>query len=175
MRIVLQRCNSASVVVSSTVVGDIRKGLVAFVGIEPRDTMDDVAWAARKIVNVKLFRSEDREKNWKTSAKQRDFGILLVSQFTLHARLKGNKPSFSGAARGDVATVLFDSLVAAVKAEHAGTDDRVQIGVFGAMMEVNVAGDGPVTLTLDSQEVGFPRKHRSAAAAAAAAAAPVAP
>ena len=172
MRLVIQRCSAASVVVSEAVVGQIERGLVAFVGIEPRDTLDDVNWCAKKLANVKLFPALDASRPWKTSAKDRDFGILLVSQFTLFCRLKGNKPDFKGAAKAAAASELFDSLVTAVRSEHGGSPASVATGEFGAMMAVSVNGDGPVTITLDSQDVGFPRKHAPPAAAAAAEAAP---
>lgn len=175
MRLVIQRCTAASVLVSEAVVGQIERGLVAFVGIEPRDTLDDVNWCAKKLANVKLFPALDESRAWKTSAKDRDFGILLVSQFTLFCKLKGSKPDFKGAAKAAAASELFDSLVAAVRREHGGRDESIATGQFGAMMQVNVNGDGPVTIMLDSQDVGFPRKHASPTAAAAAAAAEAAP
>ena len=154
MRLVIQRCSAASVVVADAIVGEIGRGLVAFVGIESSDTSDDVNWCKNKLLNVKLFNAEDG-RSWKRGVCDVRGDILLISNFTLHCKLKGNRPDFKRAAKSDQAIELFDLLTSAIREEHSGL---VATGQFGAMMTCHVENDGPVTITVDSQEVAFPRK-----------------
>ena len=97
MRVILQRVTEASVDVDGAAHGAIGAGLVVLVGIEHRDTVEDVKWLANKVWNVRLWANEEGGKPWSASAKTLQHGLLVVSQFTLHARLKGNKPDFHGA------------------------------------------------------------------------------
>merc|ERR1711937_228339 len=144
----IQRVSRACVRVEGEVRGEISKGLCVLVGIHRSDTREDVLWCAKKLLNIRLFESEDG-KHWNKSAQALDLGILAVSQFTLHAFLKGNKPDFHLAMGGDQARDLFDQLVEELKKGH--TPERIATGVFGAMMEVDLVNDGPVTIELDSE------------------------
>ena len=148
MRLVLQRALSGSVEVDGEVVGKIGKGLVVLCGISEDD--DDAAadWACRKLLNTRLWESDDG-KAWARSVGQAKLGVLLISQFTLHAQLKGNKPDFHRALGPDKARPFWESFVARVKKAHAGP---VETGIFGAKMAVSLVNDGPVTIILDSTE-----------------------
>ena len=125
-------------------------------GIERRDTKDDIEYLARKLVNLKLW-SNESGKPWRKSAKDNGYGVLLVSQFTLHAVLKGNKPDFHMSMVPDQASTCFDEFVKRVEMEY-GKKEAVETGIFGAKMEVDLVNDGPVTLILDSQEIGIKRR-----------------
>ena len=106
------------------------------VGIERRDTKDDIDYLARKLVNLKLW-SNESGKPWRKSAKEKNFGVLLVSQFTLHAVLKGNKPDFHMSMVPDKASECFDQFVKRVEMEY-GKKEAVEKGEFGAKMEVDL-------------------------------------
>ncbi|RLO01703.1 hypothetical protein DYB28_006856 [Aphanomyces astaci] len=149
MKLVVQRVTSGCVRVDEKAVGSISKGLVCLVGIGRDDTEDDAEWCCRRILNARLWPNEDG-KPWMTSALQNNFQVLLVSQFTLHGYLAGNKPDFHLAMPPEPAKALFDNLVSRVRTAHA-SPEQVQEGVFGAYMEVSIVGDGPVTLNLDSK------------------------
>eukprot|EP00501_MAST-03F_sp_TOSAG23-6_P000752 GSMAST32.ASY1.ANO1.780.1 assembled CDS len=156
VRCVIQRVLSSSVKVGETTVGCIQNGLLVLVGIEPRDNQDDIDWMSKKISNAKLF-ADEQGRPWKKSVKSSGYSILLVSQFTLHAKLKGNGIDVKGAMKPDEAKVFFDKFVAKVSGEMGDTE-RVKTGEFGAYMEVSLVNDGPVTLLVDSQTVGFKRR-----------------
>ena len=94
MRLLIQRCSSACVTVDKREVGRIGKGLAVLVGIHEDDTDEDAKWCARKLVNIRLWPKDDGKKQWHESVVSKNFDLLLVSQFTLHAKLKGNKPDF---------------------------------------------------------------------------------
>ena len=106
------------------------------VGIERRDTKDDIEYLARKLVNLKLW-SNESGKPWRKSAKEKNFGVLLVSQFTLHAVVKGNKPDFHMSMVPDKASECFDQFVKRVEMEY-GKKEAVEKGEFGAKMEVDL-------------------------------------
>jgi D-aminoacyl-tRNA deacylase len=147
MRAVVQRVKSASVTVESEVVGAIECGLVVLLGIETEDTAEDVEWLAGKLVNQRLFPSE--QCAWARSVIETAGGILLVSQFTLHASTrKGTKPSWHRAARPEKATPLYEAMAARLQ-ELLGRS--IATGRFGAMMDVALVNDGPVTLLIDSK------------------------
>ena len=148
MRAVLQRVLSASVIVDGVVVGTIKKGVVALIGLADGDTAGDVAWLQRKILNCRLFDNPVDGKRWASSLRSLSLEILLISQFTLHANTKRAKPDFHSSMPGPAASVLFESLVRDMRATHGPA--RVQTGVFGAMMKVSLENDGPVTIILDS-------------------------
>ncbi|MCK5586888.1 D-tyrosyl-tRNA(Tyr) deacylase [Candidatus Bipolaricaulota bacterium] len=144
MRIVLQRVSQASVDVDGKRIAEIDRGLLLLVGITAGDSDIDLAKAARKIVDLRIFEDE----NHKMNRSLRDIGgaLLAVSQFTLYADVsKGRRPSFVNAARPELAEPLFDSFVETLRAE--GVD--VQTGEFGAKMAVKLENDGPVTLALE--------------------------
>lgn len=147
MRVVIQRVRGASVAVDGKIVGEIGAGLLVLAGFEEADGESDLNWMASKIVRTRIMADENGVMN--RSVLDASGGILAVSQFTLYASVKkGNRPSWSRAARGDVSQPLFERFVARLSAELGQT---VATGVFGADMQVSLINDGPVTLTIDSR------------------------
>jgi D-tyrosyl-tRNA(Tyr) deacylase len=147
MRVVMQRVREASVAVDGAVTGEIGPGLLVLAGFEEADGEADVAWMAGKIVRSRIFADADGVMN--CSIQEAGGGILAVSQFTLYASVKkGNRPSWSRAARGEISQPLFARFVARL-AEELGRP--VATGVFGADMQVSLVNDGPVTLFIDSK------------------------
>ena len=147
MRALLQRVREASVSVEGRVTGAIGPGLLVLAGVAADDTVEDRAWIARKIVQVRIF--NDAAGIMNRSVVEVDGGLLVVSQFTLFAATKkGNRPSWSGAAPPEVARPMVESFVAELAAVAARP---VATGEFGAMMQVALVNDGPVTIWLDSR------------------------
>lgn len=147
MRVVLQRVSSASVTIAGRVTGRIDHGLLLFVGIEAADTAADGEWLAQKIVKLRIFADEQEQMN--KSVADVGGGILLISQFTLHASTqKGTRPSFNRAAKPEHARPLYEQFIAQLSAALGRT---VATGEFGAMMDVALVNDGPVTLIIDSK------------------------
>lgn len=147
MRVVVQRVREASVSVEAQVVGRIDAGLLVLAGFEAADTDADLDWMAGKLVRLRLF--ADAEGVMNRSVLEHGGEILAVSQFTLFASVKkGNRPSWSRAARGEVSQPLFADFVARLAAELG---KPVPTGVFGADMQIALVNDGPVTLSLDSR------------------------
>ncbi|MBP6865609.1 MAG: D-tyrosyl-tRNA(Tyr) deacylase [Candidatus Didemnitutus sp.] len=155
MRVVLQRVSSARVTVDGRVTGEIGRGLLLLQGIEPADTAADGEWLAQKIAKLRIF--ADAEGQMNRSVADIGGGILVVSQFTLHASTaKGTRPSFHAAARPEHARPLYEQFIGQLRTALAGSPpsdatDRIQTGEFGAMMQVSLVNDGPVTLILDSK------------------------
>jgi D-tyrosyl-tRNA(Tyr) deacylase len=148
MRVVIQRVREASVAVDRKICGKIEAGLLVLAGFEESDTEVDLDWMAGKIVRMRIFSDENGVMN--RSVQESGGEILAVSQFTLYASVKkGNRPSWSRAARGDVSGPLFEQFVAKLAAELG---KPVPTGVFGADMQVSLVNDGPVTLTIDSKQ-----------------------
>lgn len=147
MRVVVQRVSSASVTIAGRVAGQIARGLLVFVGIEGADAPADGEWLAQKIVKLRIFADEAGQMN--RSVADIGGGILLISQFTLHASTqKGTRPSFNQAARPEQAKPLYQQFIA----QLSGALGRpVATGEFGAMMDVALVNDGPVTLVIDSK------------------------
>lgn len=146
MRIVLQRSRAASVQVDGTVTGAIEKGYVLLVGITHEDAEEDAIYAAQKIANLRLWEDEDGKMN--NSILETGGDILSISQFTLFADTKkGRRPSFIEAARPEQAEPLW--LFFNEKLKEAGL--TVETGIFGAMMDVELVNDGPVTIIVDSK------------------------
>lgn len=156
MRIILQRVASASVSVAGDKIAAIGPGLMCLCGISRSDTAEDAAWCASKLLSLRLWPNSEG-KQWAESAKSQGLEVLLVSQFTLHAILKGNKPDFHAAMSPATAETFFDEFVASVRAKHA-SPDKVQMGKFGANMQVELINDGPVTIRIDSDEAGFKKQ-----------------
>ena len=148
--------------VDGKIVGQVGRGLVALCGIHERDTEAAMDWAAKKICNTRLWEKDG--KQWAASASSQKLGLLLVSQFTLFAQLKGNKPDFHQAMGPDRAKPYWNTFVKRVEAAHTGP---VEAGVFGAKMEVRLCNDGPVTVVLDSPEAPPPSPPPPPAAASA--------
>jgi D-aminoacyl-tRNA deacylase len=147
MRAVIQRVTSASVVVEAETVGAIGRGLLVLVGNEETDAAADIDWLAAKIVGLRIFPDESGTMN--RSVREAGGDILLVSQFTLFASTKkGTRPSWHRAARPDVAIPLYEELIRKLT-NLLGRP--IQTGRFGAMMQVALVNDGPVTLILDTK------------------------
>lgn len=147
MRVVIQRVKEASVAVDRNIVGKIGNGLLVLAGFETTDEVADLDWMVGKIVRMRLFADADGVMN--RSVQDVGGEILAVSQFTLYASLKkGNRPSWSRAARGELSAPLFDRFVEKLAIELG---KPVPTGVFGADMQIALVNDGPVTLTIDSK------------------------
>jgi len=149
MRAVLQRVTRASVEVDGRVVASIGPGLLCLVGCAQGDTDEDAEYICRKILECRLFSSEDTGRAWSRGVRACGLEVLLVSQFTLHAQLKGHKPDFHRAMPPQEASAFYARFVERVRRSYV--PDRVSDGVFGAMMRVQLENDGPVTLCLDSR------------------------
>ena len=146
MRVVLQRVSHASVTVEEKVIGKIQRGFLLLVGVTHDDAMEDMEYLVRKIVQMRIF--EDEEGKLNRSIQDIGGEILSVSQFTLYADTKkGNRPSFSKAAPGDVALEMFEQFNGLLRE----TGIPVETGQFGANMKVELLNDGPVTILLDSK------------------------
>ena len=146
MRVVLQRVAHASVTVEEKVIGKIQRGFLLLVGVTHDDAMEDMEYLVRKIVQMRIF--EDEEGKLNRSIQDISGEILSVSQFTLYADTKkGNRPSFSKAAPGDVALKMFEQFNGLLR----DTGIPVETGQFGADMKVELLNDGPVTILLDSK------------------------
>ena len=146
MRIVLQRVSHASVTVEEKVIGQIQRGFLLLVGVTHDDAIEDMEYLVRKIVQMRIF--EDEEGKLNRSIQDIGGEILSVSQFTLYADTKkGNRPSFSKAAPGDVAIEMFEQFNGLLR----DTGIPVETGQFGADMKVELLNDGPVTILLDSK------------------------
>ncbi len=147
MRIVIQRVKQASVVVEDKVISSIEKGFLILLGIENNDTQDDIDWLTGKIAKLRVFGDENGAMNLSIS----DVGgeIIVVSQFTLFASTKkGNRPSFIKSAKPQTAVPLYESFIQSLE---ISMENKVQTGKFGAMMDVSLINDGPVTILIDSK------------------------
>ena len=150
MRIVLQRCSRAEVRIDGNIVGQIGKGFVLLVGITDGDSTAEADYLAKKVAQMRVF--EDAEGKMNLGLKEVDGSILSISQFTLYADCrKGNRPSFIRAARSEVAEPLYEYFNQHLRTEYGL---QVETGRFGADMKVDFINDGPVTIILDSQEMG---------------------
>ena len=148
MRVVLQRVSRAAVRVDGKVTGQIGVGFVVLAGFAPGDTEETLTWMADKILGLRLFGDAQGKMNLALA----DVGgaLLVVSQFTLYGDVsKGRRPSFIDAAPPEAAIPLYERFVALLKERGAGSGTLVATGEFGAMMEVELVNDGPVTLLLE--------------------------
>ena len=147
MRVVIQKVTQASVSIENQTVASIDKGLLVLVGIEDTDTNDDIAWLSAKIVNLRVFDDDNGVMN--LSVKEVEGQVLIVSQFTLHASTKkGNRPSYIKAARPEVAIPIYEAFI---KQVESLLGKKVSTGQFGAMMQVSLCNDGPVTILIDTK------------------------
>lgn len=143
----MQRVESANVKVAEAIVGEIQTGLLILLGIEADDTQEDIDWLVRKLSNLRIF--EDAEGVMNLSLQDVKGQALVVSQFTLHASTKkGNRPSYSKAASPSFAEPMYLKFVETLEKELGSP---VPTGVFGAMMQVALVNDGPVTIFIDSK------------------------
>jgi D-tyrosyl-tRNA(Tyr) deacylase len=144
---VIQRVTEASVEIEKKIHGQIGHGLLVLLGIEDADSDEDIEWLAGKIANLRIFNDEAGVMN--VSVKDSGGDILLVSQFTLHASVKkGNRPSYSRAAKPEVAIPLYGRFILALEAVLGKS---IQTGIFGADMKVSLLNDGPVTIIIDTK------------------------
>jgi D-aminoacyl-tRNA deacylase len=147
MRVVLQRSKAAKVMVAGETIGQIEHGLVLLVGVTHGDTEKDAEYLAEKIVNVRIF--EDEQEKMNHSLLDVGGSILSVSQFTLYGDCrKGRRPNFMNAARPEEANKLYDIFNEELRKRGVHTET----GQFGAMMDVQLTNDGPVTLILESEQ-----------------------
>lgn len=148
MRIILQRVTSGRVTVNGEITGAVGRGFVALVGVTHGDTQDEAELLARKTAHLRVF--EDEQGKMNRSALEVGGGVLVVSQFTLYADMrKGRRPSFIDAALPEVAAPLVQHYAQRLAAEGIA---QIGHGVFGAMMQVELVNDGPVTILLDSAD-----------------------
>ncbi len=146
MKIVIQRVSCASVRVEGVIVGQIQQGLMLLVGVEEGDDKSDAEWLAKKILDLRIF--SDSEGKMNLSVKDVSGDVLCISQFTLIAEYKkGNRPSFIKAAKPEKAIDLFEYFKELIK--NSGL--KVESGIFGADMKVELLNNGPVTIVMDSK------------------------
>lgn len=151
MRVVLQRVAHAGVKVDGKVTGAIENGLLVLVGIAPEDNEAVLRTVAEKIVGLRIF--EDSEGKMNLSVKDVNGRMLVISQFTLYADCKkGRRPSFTNAAGGQIAKELYERFVAICEELM---ESRVETGIFGADMKVELLNDGPVTIVIDSADLAI--------------------
>ncbi len=147
MRAVIQRVAEAKVTIAGSVKGAIDPGLVVLLGVEDADTAEDIEWLSGKIVRLRIFNDDSGVMN--LSVQEAGGDILLISQFTLFASTKkGNRPSYTRAARPELAVPLYEKFIARLTQDLG---KPVQTGEFGAHMDVTLTNDGPVTIIMDSK------------------------
>ncbi len=147
MRVLLQRVRHASVTIEGVEKSRIGPGMLLLLGIEREDGDEDIDWLVRKLLSLRIY--EDAEGKMNRSILDVGGEALVVSQFTLHARVKkGTRPSFERAAHPDIAIPLYEKFITTLE---AGLDKKVGTGEFGAMMDVGLTNDGPVTIWIDSK------------------------
>ena len=151
MRVVIQRVTKADVTINSNQICQIKDGLIILLGIQIDDSSEDILWLVKKISNLRIFSDNDAKMN--NSVIDVNGEIIIVSQFTLHAKTKkGNRPSFITAAKPDIAIPLYEEFILKLKSE---TGLNIYSGEFGADMQVSLINDGPVTIILDSKSRDF--------------------
>ena len=147
MRVLLQRVNKASVIINNKNFSSMNNGLLVFLGIQTKDSIKDVEYLVRKIINLRIFNNENGLMNLSILDKQ--YSIMLVSQFTLYGNCKkGNRPSFINAEKPEKAKILYQLFIDELNKYNI----NLKTGKFGANMTVNLTNSGPVTLWIDSNE-----------------------
>jgi len=147
MRVILQRVKKASVTVNNKITASIDSGLLILLGIENNDTNEDLEWLVKKILQLRIF--NDKQGVMNLSVSDVSGQIIVVSQFTLHANIKkGNRPSYIRAAKPNLAEPMY--LLFTEKLKQNSTLN-IQTGIFGAMMDIDLINDGPVTIFIDSK------------------------
>ena len=148
MRTVIQRVQHCSVTIDGQLKSNIGNGMLVLVGIEDRDTQEDIEWLCKKIANLRIFDDENGVMN--RSVIDTGGEVMVVSQFTLHASTKkGNRPSYIHASKPDFAIPMYESFCAEMGLQIG---KNVATGVFGADMKIELLNDGPVTILIDSQD-----------------------
>lgn len=151
MRVVVQKVKNASVTVDGKIIASIKKGLLVLVGIENDDDNSDIEYLVKKIAQLRIFNDPNDVMN--LSVRDVNGDIIVVSQFTLHASTKkGNRPSYIRAAKPDISVPLYEKFIE--KLEQV-LGKKVGTGKFGAMMDVALVNDGPVTIIIDSKQKEF--------------------
>lgn len=147
MRAVIQRVSKASVTVEGRITGQIEIGLLVLLGIEDADGKEDIEWLSGKICNLRIFDDEQGVMN--LSVKDVGGSILLVSQFTLHASTKkGNRPSYIRASKPEISIPMYEQMLQQLEMDLG---KKIEAGVFGADMKVELLNDGPVTIVMDTK------------------------
>lgn len=150
MRVVIQRVKSSQVTVNGEIIGKIGRGLNLLVGISPSDTDAELEWMARKCLDLRLFPDTEAGDKWQKSVQEIGGELLVISQFTLYGDCrKGRRPSFDQSAHPQLAEEIYDRFVTKLQASGL----RVATGKFGAMMQVTIENDGPVTLLLEKEAI----------------------
>lgn len=148
MRAVIQRVRKASVIINNIVKSEIGPGLLVFVGIEDADDITDTEWLGGKIVQLRIFNDINDVMN--LSVVETGGNIMVISQFTLHAKTKkGNRPSYIKAARPEIAIPLYENFIDRLSMLSG---KKIATGEFGAMMDIELINDGPVTIIIDTKE-----------------------
>ena len=148
MRVVIQRCSKANILIDNTIERNIDKGFVILLGMTNGDDIKDINYLIQKIVNLRIFEDDNNKMNY--SVKDINGSILLVSQFTLYADTKkGNRPSFTKSMNYESAKELYNVFIEELKKENI----HFETGEFGSDMKINLINDGPVTIIMDSKEV----------------------
>ena len=151
MRVVIQRVSKAAVTVNDELVSSISAGLMVLAGFESSDTLEDLDWMSAKITSLRIFGDDQGVMN--LSVKDIGGEILLVSQFTLHAvTKKGNRPSYIRAAPPEIAIPFYENFIQKLTAQFGR---EIGTGIFGAMMNVDLVNEGPVTIIIDSKNREF--------------------
>lgn len=147
MKLVVQRVKNANVVVENKTIGEIGQGFMVLLGVAPKDTKETADFLVQKLVHLRVFEDENEKMN--LSIQDIDGELLVVSQFTLYANCNhGNRPSFTEAAKPDLANELYEYFVEQCKKENI---KKVATGEFGADMQVSLQNDGPVTIILEKE------------------------
>jgi D-tyrosyl-tRNA(Tyr) deacylase len=147
MRVVIQRVKEASVAIENKIYSEIKKGLLVLLGIEDADSDEDIAWLVKKVSQLRVFDDENGIMN--KSVMDVDGELMVVSQFTLHASTKkGNRPSYIKASKPEFAIPIYEKFV---KEMENAIQKEVKTGLFGAMMDISLINDGPVTILIDSK------------------------
>ena len=145
MKFVIQRVTQAQVQVQNKTVGKIDKGFMVLIGITHTDTKETADYLVNKLINLRVFQDENDKMN--LSVKNVNGKLLIVSQFTLYANTsEGNRPSFTEAAKPEIANELYEYIITKCKQE---LPNNVQTGIFGANMQIDLSNDGPVTIILE--------------------------
>ena len=148
MRAVIQRVKKAAVCIDKEIHSTINQGLLVLLGIEDADTQEDINWLSAKIINLRIFNDSQGVMN--ISLPESNADLLLVSQFTLHGSTrKGNRPSYIRASKPDIAIPMYEKMIFQLESDLG---KKIQTGVFGADMQVELVNDGPVTIIIDTKQ-----------------------